>query len=71
MLPMIMRNYLSPRPTEKCPMFMDFSRGHGPLVYNAMSDVPLDLPPHYLFARKFSDESAERCEAAVGQLIAA
>jgi hypothetical protein len=53
-IPCVISNYMPDTKTAPNPVFMDFSRGHGPLTYASVNELPEGLPDHYLFARKFA-----------------
>jgi hypothetical protein len=64
LIPMVIANYIRRCVRQDGPMFMDFSKGHGPLTYRATPEAP----SHFLFARKFAPDT--ECEAIVDRLLA-
>jgi hypothetical protein len=62
MIPSVIGNYLPDLIHADNPVFMDFTQGRGPLVYDRLPVAP----PHCLFARKFAPEN---CEAIVDGLL--
>ena len=64
LIPMVIANYIRPGSRQRGPMFMDFTKGHGPLIY---TEIPVEIPAQCLFARKFAADAD--CEAIVDRLI--
>jgi len=68
LIPMVVANYIRPLRRYEGPVFMDFSKGHGPLIYRSASDLPVDIPANCLFARTFAPDAWAACEAMVDAL---